>query len=177
MKLPKIWAKAWFLMAPLIGTLFLAPACSKPEEKEGMVRNLSTEKKAEKDSRPAKVMEALAQGKRENKAVLVELFENTCEYSREMQGVLKEKAVQDALTDLIHVQITSEAKSFIKEFGLRITPAFVFFKPDGEILEPSIQGFRSAPFFAAEIRNYKLKAQNKKEEPLPRDNHPDFGRG
>ena len=120
---------------------------------------------------------ALVLAKKENKIILAELYDHGCAYCKYMQGVLKDKAVRDAMKGVILVKLFKQNQDFIEKFGLLMSPAFVFYKPDGTPMEPVMEGFRSPPRFSAEINNYKLKAQGKPELPLAEDEHPNFGKG
>ena len=135
----------------------------------------------EAGGRPAAMAEALARGKKENKVVVVEYFDTECNYAQEMQGSLLQKVVLEELKNMVHVKVHQDAAGVVEEFGLMESPTFLFFKPNGEYIEPYIQGFRGPNLFALELKNYKLLAAGKEEIPIPDDhpdyNHPHFGLG
>ncbi|MEW6742649.1 MAG: thioredoxin family protein [Planctomycetota bacterium] len=126
---------------------------------------------------PAAIAEALARGRKEQRVVMVELFDRNCIYCRKMQPVWSAESVKQALQRVIHVRITPADSSVIEKFDLFQSPTILFFKPGGELMEARLDGFRSAEVFAAEIANAELLAQGKPARPVPRDPHPDFGKG
>ena len=127
--------------------------------------------------RPACMLEALARGKKENKIVVIEMFDKKCEYSLMMQGTLRAEPVLKVLSGMVHQKVTIEDKGVVEEFGLMESPTFLVFKPDGEFMDPFVQGFRTPPTFMAEVKNYERRLKGEKELNVPTDNHPDFGKG
>lgn len=168
----------WILYVNLALLLVLSLSCCKSSEDASSGGSTEVAAGADDGSGyPANMVEAFARGKKENKLVCIELYDNECNYCMMMNGSLADQQVLDALSGLVHARITIEAKSVIDEFGLMESPTFLFFKPDGEFMEPFVQGFRSPHVFAAEINNYKFRLAGKEELPIPEDPHPDFGKG
>ncbi|MBU0755898.1 MAG: hypothetical protein KJ645_12210 [Planctomycetes bacterium] len=168
----------WFLCANLALLVTLSLSCCKSSEESTQGEKTGGAAVVEDASGyPANMVEALARGKKENKLVCIELYDNDCNYCMMMNGSLADQQVLDALSGLVHARITLEAEKVIDEFGLMESPSFLFFKPDGEIMEPFLQGFRSPHIFAAEINNFKLRLAGKEELAVPEDPHPDYGKG
>jgi thiol:disulfide interchange protein len=173
---------AWIYYAPFtLLIVFALSCCESSKTPEGGTQTQGGGTGAvtpdEGSGRPANMLEALARGKKENKLVVIELFDNDCNFCQMMQGSLVDKRVLEELKSVVHCRVTVEDKGVIEEFGLMESPTFLFFKPDGEFIEPFLQGFRSPHVFAAEINNFKLRLQGKAELPVPEDPHPDYGKG
>jgi len=174
-------ASIWYIGLSLALLLILSLSCCESSEKAtptpgGGDGDAASSMNAE-GVYPEDVVKAMARGKKENKITVVELYDKECPYCLQMNGTLKNKAVLGLMKDLVHVRITPEEEGMIEEFGLMESPTFMFFKPDGEYVEPFIQGFRSPGVFTAELANYKLMAEGKEGQPVPKDSHPDFGKG
>jgi len=132
---------------------------------------------APSSKRPPQMLKALAEGKKEGRIVMVQLYDPTCIYCRNMDKVLAKKSVKDALAGLVQVRVSVEEEGIIEEFGMTESPTFLFFKPKGGFMEPMLEGYRSSRRFAAEVENFKLMAEGKEPKKLKKDHHPDFGKG
>ena len=175
-------ATAWVLWMNLTVLIALSLSCCKSSDEGGGSSGAadtgkSSDAAAEGSIFPAKAVEAMAKGKKENKLVVIEMYDHECNYCHMMDGSLADDAVLEALGGVIYCRITIEAKDVIDEYGITQSPTWLFFKPDGEYMEPYITGFRSPHVFAAEIKNYQLRMQGKTELPVPEDPHPDYGKG
>ncbi|MHC4944866.1 MAG: hypothetical protein ACYTG7_17765 [Planctomycetota bacterium] len=165
-----------YVSLALLLTLSLS-CCKSSEESTPAENNTPAEVGEGASGWPADMTQALAKGKKENKLVVIELYDTACNFCQMMNGSLVDGQVQAQLKDLVHQRITVEDKGVIDEFGLMESPTFLFFTPKGEFMEPFLQGFRSPQIFATEINNYKLRLAGKDELPVPDDPHPDYGKG
>jgi len=173
----------WLMAATILLTLLVSLSCCGTGESTNDNPTASSADASastptnEPAARPAVMTEALEKGRDENRIVVIELYDVTCEYCTKMDRVLKKKSVINALADLIHVRITPEDEDVIEEFGMTQSPSFLFFKPNGEYMGPYLDGYRSSKRFVAEIENFNLRNQGLAEKELPEDNHPSFGKG
>lgn len=128
-------------------------------------------------AKPPQMVTAIKKGADEGKIVMIELYDETCEYCTAMDRVLAKENVKAALADLIHERIGVEDEGVIEHFGFTQSPSYIFFKTDGEFMGPFLDGYRSSRRFVAEIENFKLMAAGKPTEKLKKDFHRDFGKG
>lgn len=185
--------KMWLIAANIVFSLIISLSCCGPSDSDSSPQTPgeSSEKGSsatgEGDSqgervgtasgRPPSMIEKIAQGKKEKKVVMVELYDKECEYCLKMDRVLKKKSVKGALKDIIHTRVIPTDEGVIEEFGLTQSPSYMFFDLNGEYMPDYLDGYRSSGRFVAEIENFKLRAQGAAEKPVADCNHPDFQKG
>jgi thioredoxin-related protein len=169
----------WLISVNILLSLLLSLSCCGPDKgTEGTTPAEGTEAgDSTVAPRSQEVLDAIARGEKENKVVLIELYDDTCNFCIDMDKVLKKKYIKEALAGLVHVRVTIEDEKLIEEFGLTQSPTYLFFKPDSEYMGPYLDGYRSSKRFVAEINNFILRAEGKPELDLEEDMHPNFGKG
>jgi len=126
---------------------------------------------------PQALVEALKMAHREKRLVLVEVFDRECNFCQDMEQVLAEPLVQEAMKSFLYVKVGKDATKLIEEFALTRTPTFLVYKPDGTPLDVCIEGFRSGKVFSAELENALRMYQGKPLLDVPEDDHPNYGKG
>ncbi len=172
---------SWIFVFSVLSLLILSLACCGPEENgknggKGTVDDPAGDSPKDYE-RPANMIAALEKGKAEDKLVLVELYDDTCNFCVDMDRVLKKKPVIEALSKLVHVRITVEDEGVIEHFGLTQSPSYLFFKPDGTFLGNYLDGYRPSKRFVAEIENFQRIARGESAVDLGNEKHPNFQKG
>ncbi len=126
---------------------------------------------------PKAMVEALVRGKKENRLVLVEVYDEECNFCVDMDKVLMSPEVQKALKPFIFLKVGKDVERLVEEFALTMTPTFLCYKPGGEPMDNVLEGFRSAKVFPLELKNFLRSFQGKPELEVPDDDHPNYGKG
>lgn len=170
--------RSWLYFFCVLSLFVLTLACCGPEDGSSASATGAPETPGSKDyQRPANMIDALAKGTAENKIVLVELYDETCNFCLDMDRVLKKKPIVNAMSRLVHVRITVDDEGVIEHFGLTQSPSYLFFKPDGTFMAPFLDGYRPSKRFLAEIENFERRARGEPAIVLPRERHPNFEKG
>ena len=134
-------------------------ACSKesPEGDGSTEKNAATETNESGDATPAgtkqadvstegypaHLVTALEKAAAEDRIVMVELHDPTCETCKDMdRAVFSKEAVKTILNEMIHVKIGPDDSGVIDKFGLSVIPSFLLLKPSGEQMPPMLEGYR-----------------------------------
>jgi len=126
---------------------------------------------------PTLLGEALEKARKEKKLVLVEIFDPSCKYCRAMEEVFPDPRVRRVLENFLWIRLNLKGNPLVKRFHLDMTPAFLVFSPDGKAMEDILEGFRSAPVFAAELEDFRRLYLGEEEVEIPEDRHPMAGKG
>jgi len=121
---------------------------------------------------------ALQAARREDRLVLVEIFDPTCKYCRAMEPVFRDPLVRKVLEEgYVRLKLGLPGNPLVGRFRLEMTPAFLIFRPGGEPMEDVLEGFRSAKVFAAELEDFLHFQKGGEAVEIPDDTHPMAGRG
>ncbi len=126
---------------------------------------------------PPLLARALDRAGKEDKLVLVEIFDPSCKYCRAMEKVFLRPQVRKALANYVWIKMGARGNPLVRRFKLDMTPAFLVFRPGGKPMEDVLEGFRSAPVFAAELEDFCRIFHGEKEVEIPEDRDPLAGRG
>ena len=126
---------------------------------------------------PGNMVKALEKARKEKRLVLVEVFDPECNFCQDMEEVLAEPDVQEAMKPFIYIKVDKDVERLVEEFALQMTPTFLVYKPDGSPMEDFLEGFRSGKVFIAELKNFQNIFQGKPEIEIPEDDHPNYGKG
>ncbi len=151
------------------------PAASKPG-KAGASPSRALPKEVTKGL-PKNMVEAMLKAHREKRLLLVEVFDPECNFCLDMEKVLQEPDVQEAMKPFIYIKVGKDAEHLVEEFALQMTPTFLVYKPDGKPMEDCLEGFRSGKVFIAELKNFQNIFHGKPQIEIPEDDHPNYGKG
>ncbi len=192
------------ILFPLLGILFsalLAGSCGKGErttrESPGKApsgpaarKGGETPGKGAKSSAGAKVfpekvtkglppnmVKALRKAHKENRLLLVEVYDPECNFCQDMEEVLGEPDVQEAMKPFVYIKVGKDVQRLVEEFALTMTPTFLVFKPDGKPMDDFFEGFRSGKVFIAELKNVQNVFHGKPRIEIPEDDNPNYGKG
>ena len=157
------------------GTGSSKPAASKPG-KAGASPSQALPKEVTKGL-PKNMVEAMLKAHREKRLLLVEVFDPECNFCLDMEKVLQEPDVQEAMKPYIYIKVGKDAEHLVEEFALQMTPTFLVYKPDGKPMEDCLEGFRSGKVFIAELKNFQNIFHGKPQIEIPEDDHPNYGKG
>ncbi len=162
------------------GTGSSKPAASKPAAPKPGKAGTSTSQALPKEvtkGLPKNMVEAMRKAHREKRLLLVEVFDPECNFCRDMEKVLQEPDVQEAMKPFIYIKVGKDAERLVEEFALQMTPTFLVYKPDGKPMDDLLEGFRSGKVFIAELKNFQNIYQGKPQIEIPEDDHPNYGKG
>ena len=135
----------------------------------------------QKPDLPAPVLAGLARAKQEKKLLVVHYHDEECNYCDEMDQVLALETVQRKLGEFVFVTLEMRrdkgAMKYAEQNYLQYSPSFLAYRPGGEQLEYSLEGFQPEKVFLVELENFKRIAAGKEDQAPPPTDHPSYGKG